>query len=261
MFKKILFFGIAVALSILTVAVEQVLNNDFFYKNTIDIRNKTYSFNLPKVNSGEVDCIIELNIPDTAVHGKIFYKLYKSKNDWTSISLLRLNDKLVSILPYQKPNVKYAYYIELYSNKGVSTIGSKDSFYVVRFKGEVPKLISYTKTLIFFIALILSCYVGIYTMFNYENFLKYSRLVFYLLIAGIILDLTSFLIAYHHLFIVPSSVNDLSFYKNLIIFIVWGIVFYIQRDDKEKRIPVLIASLLTLILYCIPENNLFGFLY
>lgn len=257
MFKKLLFLIIAFTLAIVAVFVRHIFENDFPYKVSVDVSETSYNLALPKVNEGVMDCIVELNIPDTQIHGYIYYKLYGSNGTWRKVKLLRLNNKLVCILPYQKPMVKLMYYLELEDSKGKIYPVAKDQPFVVLFRAQVPRLLSYVITLLFFISLVISSYAGLVTGFNIPYFLKYVRLIFYLLLAAIVLDFIAYLYAYRHLLVEPSPYNDLRFFIHLLIFSLWAFTFYLQRKGSEKRYVVFVASLLTIFLYCAPDHFIF----
>lgn len=257
MFKKILFLFIAVGSAIVASFIQQILDNDYPYKISVDLSGKTYTFALPKVNEGVADCVIELNIPDTQIHGYIYYKLYNSSSSWRKIKLLRLNDKLVCILPYQKPMVKIMYYLELVDNSGKIYPIAQDRPLVVLYREHPPRILTYLIALLFFTSLIISNYLGLVTAFNIPYFLKYVRLLFYLLLAAIVLDFVAYLFAYRHLFVTPSPYNDMHFFKHLIIFVLWAILFYFHRKGEEKRLAVLAGSVVTIVLYCVPDHFVF----
>ncbi|MCX7987684.1 MAG: hypothetical protein N2662_12175 [Bacteroidales bacterium] len=257
MLKKILFLIIAIAISITAVFVQQIMDNEFPYKANVEISGKTYSLSLPKVNEGVVDCIIELNIPDKEIEGYLYHKVYNSNGTWQRIKLLRINDKLVSILPYQKPMIKLYYYIELRDGNGNSYFVHKDNPFVVLFRNHPPRVLSYAISLLLFFVLIVSNYLGLVSAFKINHFIKYIRLLFYMLSAAVILDFISYWIAYQHLLVVPSPHNDLRIFKYLIIFILWLLVYYSHRNNKEKRIIVLLSSIITLFLFCLPDHFVF----
>lgn len=257
MFKKILFLIIAFALAIVAVFVQHFFDNEFPYKISIDLLGNSYMLALPKVNEGVVDCIVELNIPDKHIHGYIYYKVYGSNGSWRRVKLLRLNDKLVSILPYQKPMVKLIYYLELTDDNGKIYPVAKDNPLVVLYREQVPRLMSYMVSLLIFISLIISNYVGFATAFNIPYFIKYVRLLFYLLLVAVLLDFVAYLIAYRHLLVLPSPYNDMRFFIHMLIFTLWAILYNLQRKGNENRLPVLVGSLLTLFLYCAPDHFVF----
>ncbi|MGC8803448.1 MAG: hypothetical protein ACP5PS_06695, partial [Bacteroidales bacterium] len=204
MFKKILFLTIGIGLAIVSVFVQHFFDNDFPYKVSVQLSGTIYTLALPKVNEGVVDCVVELNIPDKRIHGYIYYKVYGTNGSWRRVKLLRLNDKLVSILPYQKPTVKLIYYLELTDDKGKIYPVGKDNPLVVLYRDQVPRLLSYIVALLFFISLIISNYVGLATTFSIPYFIKYVRLLFYLLLSAVLLDFVAYLYAYRHLLVMPS---------------------------------------------------------
>jgi hypothetical protein len=261
MLRKILFFAIAAGLTVIAVFVQQIMDNDFPYRTTLNLPDKSYTFSLPKVNEGVVDCIIELTIPDPNYEGYLYYKMFGSNGNWKRIKLLRLNDKLVSILPYQKPMVKLMYYLEIADSKGNLYPIHKDNPLIVLFRNQVPRIITYSIALLFFVSLIFSSYAGIVAVFNVSHLFKYIRLVFYLLLVALMLDFIAYIIAYQHILVEPSPHNDLRFYKNLIILILWSLLYFSHRNRPEKRFFVVAVSLLTLLLFVAPDHLIFRVLF
>lgn len=258
MLRKILFLAIASAITIIATIVQQIISSDSPYRVSTLINSTDYSFKLPVLHEGNDECLIELNIPDTAIRGTIYYKIYKSSQNWNANALIRLNDNLVSILPHNKPNIKIEYYIEL-SSKGKIYPLAKEKPVVVRFQSIVPKPISYLHVVILFLAIILSCFTGILTITEVGSYKKYARLTFYFLAGSIVLGLAVHLISFRHLFLQINQYNDLSFYKYLVIVALWSMVFYLDKH-KTWWFVTLLVSLVTLLLYCLPQNVLLGYL-
>ncbi len=260
MLKKILFLTIAIVISIIAVFIQQFLDNDQHYHTTIKINNNKYYLDLPKVNEGVIDCIIEVKIPDHEVEGYVYYKLLNSKGKWERIKMLRLGDKLVSIIPYQKANIKIQYYFEFFKEGKIYTFHKEEPF-VVLFRNEVPKVLTYLYAILLFVSLIISNYLGILTIFNIPIFFKYIHFLFYILTITILINLISHLWAYRHIFVTLSPNADLRFYKYLIIYALWFIVFKWFDKYEGNRIKILIISVLTLFLFCVPDHYIFKFLF
>ncbi len=259
MFRKILFLGIAIGISIVAVIIQQFLDKDYPYKTSILIGEKSYNLSLPVVNQGTIDCIIELEIPDTSIHGAVYFKLFNSQTKWKRNGLIRLNDKLVSILPYQKPNVKLMYYLELTDGKNTYPI-AKEQPVVVRYENEVPKYIQYPGVVLYFLALIIICYLGMVTLFGIPDFKKYIRWAFILISIGTIFEAIRFFLAYHHLLLLPDPYNNFTFFKLIIIFLIWWAIYKLN-SIKERRFLTLLAVIISLALYILPHQTIFQFLY
>jgi hypothetical protein len=98
------------------------------------------------------------------------------------------------------------------------------------------------------------------TFSHIDSYKKYARVSFYLFtLAALIIGLIIHLISFRHLFVQVANYNDLTFYKNVIIFLLWLLVYYVNKKSEFKYLTLAI-SIFTLILYCIPSNNLFGWI-
>jgi hypothetical protein len=257
MFKKIMFLAIAAVLAVIAVFVQQFSSSDRPFKQEIQINNIDYLFKLPVYHEGKEECLIELSIPDTSVKGILFFKLLKSSNYYKSINLIRMNDNLVSVLPHQKPNIKVQYYIELFSG-GKKYFVAQTNPIIVRFQGVVPKYFLFPQVMILFIALIFSSFAGMLTFSHVDSYKKYARVTFYLFTFGaLIIGLIIHIISFRHLFVQVANYNDLTFYKNGIIFLLWLLVYYVNRKYDFQYLT-LAVSILTLILFCLAPNVLFG---
>ena len=106
MLKKVFLLAISIALAILAAFIQQFFVSDNPIKTNIEINKNFYTLKLPIVYEGLQECLIELPISDIDISGSIYYKVAKANDDWKTISLIRMNDNLVSILPAQKPNIQ-----------------------------------------------------------------------------------------------------------------------------------------------------------
>jgi len=258
MIQKVLFLLIAAALTIIATFVQQFSSSDRPFNRDVKINGTSYSFSLPVLHEGNEECLIEINLPDSSVRGNLVYKLLNSSEEWKSTNLIRMNDKLVNVLPIQNANIKISYYIELIS-QGKTYFISKSKPIIVRFQETVPKYILFPQVMIMFLALIIACFSGLLSIFNADSFKKYANLTFYLFSVGVFLSLLIHIIAFRHLLLQLMPYNDLSFYKNLIIFFIWFGLFKINKK-YDYRYFTLTATVFTLILYCMPQHFIFGWL-
>jgi hypothetical protein len=259
MFQKVSLLLISVGLAIVAVFIQQFFISDNPVKADVQINGNKYTFKLPVFYEGDEECIIVLSIPDKGVKGSVSYKVASSNDKWKTNKLIRMNDNLVSVIPRQKPNIKIEYFITLASYSKTYTMPLGNPIYI-RYQKMVPKPIFYPYVLTLFMALILACYTGFLTVYNINPFKKYIQLTFYLLICSIVLGLIVHLISFRHLFLQLSPYNDLTFYKNLIIFLLWFGIYQLNKK-KEYRFMTLAVAILTLLLYCTPQHIVFHYLY
>ncbi len=258
MLKKVLFLAIALGITIIATFVQQFATYDRPYKATLMINEVIYTLKLPVVHDANNECLIELVIPDSTVQGEVFYKVLNSSEEWHTNKLIRMSDNLLSILPENKPNVKLQYYIMLYSKSSQFAIAKEDPI-VIRFQKDVPKYLQYPYVLLFFGALMMACFAGLLTVYDIDSYKKYARITFYLFSAAIFFAFIWHIVSFNHLFLRISHYNDLTFYKYLIIFLIWWGVYKINQK-YELRYITLAASILTLILYSIPSQLVFDWI-
>jgi hypothetical protein len=259
MFKKILLLLISTVIAVFAVFVQQFSSSDRPYYEEIKINNIDYSFKLPVYHEGNEECLIELSVPDTTIKGLLYYKLFKSNHEYNFINLIRMNENLVSVLPHQKQNIKVQYYLELNSD-GKKYFIARDNPVIVRFQGVVPKYVLFPQVAIMFVALIFSCFAGMLTFSHIDSYKKYAKVSFYLFtLSALVIGIIIHLISFRHLFVQVANNNDLTFYKNGIIFLLWLAVYYVNRKSDFKFLT-LAVSILTLILYCVSPNVLFDWI-
>ena len=260
MLKKISFLTIAAGLTVVATFVQQFTSSDRPYNTSININKNDYDFKLPIVHEGNEECLLELNIPDTSIRGKIFFRRLNFNEDWKVNRLIRYDEKLLGVLSPQQPNLKLQYYIELESGANVYSIAKLNPV-IVRFQGAVPKYILFPHVALMFVALIFSCFAGILSLFNAESYKKYSNVTFYLFAIGIIIfGFLVHIISYRHLILNPLGHNDLTFYKNLVIFLLWLGVYQLNKKFNIRYL-VFLVSLLTLVLYCLPQQLIISWLH
>jgi hypothetical protein len=160
---------------------------------------------------------------------------------------------LCGILPLQPPGGKLQYYIELIKD-GKPYYISKEEPVVIRFRGNVPAWIRFPHRLLILLALFFSTVSGLYILFKKDHYWKYVDWTFIALLAG------GFLFgpfvqkyAYGEFWSRVPFGFDLADYKILPAFLFWTWAFVANRR-KERRIPVLIAGIMTLLIFSIPQG-------
>jgi hypothetical protein len=256
MIKKVMFLLISLALTIVATFIQQFSSPDSPYKAVFNIDSTVYNLKLPVFHEGPEDCLIELNIPDTTVRGRVYYKSFHLNEEWKSNNLIRMNDNLVNVLPRQKANVKMVYYIELTSN-GKSYNIAKLNPIIIRYQGLVPKYLQFPEVIIMFLSLIVACFAGFLTISHVDSYKKYAKVTFYLVAGGTALSLAMQLVAFRTIFVQFMPYNDLSFFKYVLIFLIWWGVYSFNKKHEFQYLT-LAASVLTLVLFCVSQNYIFG---
>lgn len=255
MLRKVFVLAIALLLAILATFLQQFFSTDRPYKFYMQLNEIEYKIKLPAIHDEAEECLFEINIPDTAVKGTIYYRQFNSSEKWAEIQLIRMGDNLVSVLPANKPNSKLEFYVTFTTNGNIYNIGQKEPL-VVRYLGEVPKLLTYSYVILLFISLLLAIYVGLISLYNIDSYKKYSNYLFYMFGAITLLGIIIHYMWYRHFFIENTLLNDLKLYKYILAFGLWAMVYKLNKKYKARFIT-LIVSVITLILYIVPTQSIF----
>jgi hypothetical protein len=255
MFKKLLLLSISIAVAITASIYQQITGPEKPYNAELKVSGTLHNFKLPSVYEGDDECLIEIPISDSTIIGHIFYKKYNVNEQWKSLRLIRMNDNLVSIIPYEKPVIKVEYYLEFTSNNQKYYV-FKEKPAVVRFQGKIPKIIHYPYVLLIFITLILTVFSAFLALYKLDSHSKYFNLSYLLFAIGTVISAIIFFISMKHLYIAINQYNDLTFYKTLFVYAVFTIAYLANKKKNHIYYPIIVAAIL-LICYFVPQSVLF----
>ena len=216
---------------------------------------------------------VRLAITDTAVKARLFYRRYRTGEEYSSsefkykvypVNSMVMN-KVFGIteekgfyaaVPQQPPAGKIEYFLELTDSKGTITV-LKETPVVIRFKGAVPSYILTPHIILMFLAMLLANVAGLMAFFNLPAFRKYSLWTLITLIAGgMILGPAVQKFAFGEFWTGVPFGWDLTDNKTLIALLFW-ILAVVMNKKRNTRVYTLVAAVVTLIIFSIP-HSMFG---
>jgi hypothetical protein len=216
---------------------------------------------------------VKLNINDTTVRAKLFFKRFRTDEEYHSTDFqFRVNpvhsfvmNKIFGMyeekgffaeVPQQPAAGKIEYYFEITDSSGSQTF-FKDKPVVIRFKGGVPAPVLIPHILFMFAAMLLSTLAGLMSVIKYPQYKKYSLWTLILLIiGGMILGPMVQYFAFGDLWTGIPFGWDLTDNKTLIALIFW-ILAVVMNRKKERPFYAALAAIVLLIVYSIP-HSVFG---
>lgn len=245
------------------------------YPRRIEVTLNDSTYNLKLVRSLGLDerPEVKLNITDTSVRAKLYYRRFRSNDDYTAVDFQYKVYPLKSFVmnkifgmyeekgffagvPQQPPAGKIEYYVELITDDGTKTLFINDPV-VIRFKGAVPGYVLTPHILFMFFAMLLSTLAGLMAVFRVRQYKKYSMWTLILLIAGgMILGPVVQKFAFGEPWTGVPFGWDLTDNKTLIALLFW-ILAVVMNRNKERRIYTILAAFVLLLVYSIP-HSLFG---
>ena len=217
------------------------------------LNNKVYNLKLLRSSGGDKDCKLEYHIPDVNVKASVFYKRYKSQDEWTKVEFVRDEKNLVAHLPWQPPAGKLAYYIQFRTDSEENFL-QKENPVVVRFKGGVPNAILIPHVIFMILTLLFSMASAVFALAKHKNYKLYGYLAFgFLLIGGMILGPIVQKYAFNELWAGVPFGWDLTDNKTLIMFIAWGGAIALHHY-KKRAWYFIAATFIVMMVYAIPHS-------
>jgi hypothetical protein len=216
---------------------------------------------------------VKLNIKDTSVRAILYYKRFRTEDEYSSTGFSYkvypvhsfLMNKIFKVTEetglfadvIQLPEAgKLQYYIELTDKEGTRAI-MKESPVIIRFKGSVPGFVLLPHVLIMFIAMLFSTLTGLMSIFKIPGFKKYSLWTLILMIAGgLILGPIVQKFAFGDFWTGVPFGWDLTDNKTLIAVLFW-LIAVIMNHKKERPVYIILAAVVLLVIFSIP-HSLFG---
>ncbi len=272
--KKSLLWFLAIIITIGAAYYQRITGPTNPKKTNIILNGNEYEISLVRSLSLDEPPEVRLGITDTSVSAKLFYKRFRTNDEYTETEFVYkvvpvnspVMNKLFGItedkgffagIPDQPPAGKIQYYIEVTTDKEGTQTLFRDSPVVIRFKGAVPSIILVPHVLLMFVAMLFSNLAGIMSLVKYPGYKRYSGLTLVLLLAGgMILGPLVQKYAFGDLWTGIPFGWDLTDNKILIAVTFWILAVIKNRKD-DKPVYTFVAALILILIYSIP-HSLFG---
>ena len=271
--RKFILWFLAFIITISAAVYQRHTGPTYPKKADVSVNLKTYKLKLVRSLSLDERPEVKLNITDTTVRAKIFYKRFRSDEEYKSadfhykiyplhsfvmnkIFKMTEDKGYFAEVPQQPAAGKIQYYFEITDSKGVNTF-FKDAPIVIRFKGGVPGFILGPHILFMFMAMLFSTLAGLMSVIKFPSYKKYAFWTLILLIiGGMILGPLVQYYAFGDLWTGIPFGWDLTDNKTLIALIFW-IIAVVMNRKHEKPFYTALAAIVLLLVYSIP-HSLFG---
>jgi hypothetical protein len=271
--KTFLFWFLAFVITISAAIYQRKTGPTYPKRYTVSANGVNYPLKLVRSLGLDEDPVVKLNINDTTVRAKIYYRRYLSKDEFQSVDFQFKSKPVYSFVmnkvfhiskeegffaevPQQPAAGKIEYFFEITDRNGMTTC-LKESPVVIRFKGGVPAYILIPHILFMFIAMLFSNLSGLLAAFKVPLFRKYTIWTFgCLMVGGMILGPVVQLYAFGDLWTGIPFGWDLTDNKTLIAFVFWVLAVVMNRK-RERPFYTVLAAVVLLLIYSIP-HSMFG---
>ena len=254
--KSVLLWLLAFVLTVFTAVYQRMTGPTYPVSGEVKLSAQTIEYKLDRSHGGEGDHKIQIQVKDDKICGELIWKRYKTNNEWSSVELMREEDKLFAFLPHQPPAGKLLYHVVLQKNDEVVTLPESGEV-IIRFKGDVPISFLIPHIIFIFGAMLLSTRTGL-EYFNDGKKIKSLTIitVLFLIVGGFILGPIIQKYAFDAFWTGFPFGHDLTDNKVLIAFIGWMLALIALYKFKNPRRWIIFASILMFIIFLIPHSML-----
>ena len=258
--KKFILWVLAFLITFSAAIYQRMTGPTYPKRINITLNNTIHELKLVRSLSLNEKSEVRLNINDTSIKAKLFFKRFKSDEEYQIVDFLyRVDPKhpgFFAEVPQQPEAGKIQYYLEITDSNGTQYY-LKETPVVVRFKGDVPAPILIPHILLMFVAMLFSTLAGLMALIKYPMYKKYALWTLILFIAGgMVLGPIVQYFAFGDFWTGIPFGWDLTDNKTLIALLFWILAVYMNRKS-DRPIYTALAAFVLLLIFSIP-HSLFG---
>jgi hypothetical protein len=247
---------IAFLLTAATAIYQRVTGPTYPVSGKVHLGNELIDYHLDRTHGGGGNHLLEIKIEDKKICGELYWKRYKTNDDWTSVEMIRNDGKLLASLPHQPPAGKLVYKIILQKDNTIVSLPEGGGV-VIRFKGDVPIFFLIPHIIFIFCAMFFSTRTGLEYFNEGKKFKSLTILTFiFVIIGGLVLGPIIQYYAFGDFWTGVPFGHDLTDNKILIGFIGWLLALIALYKFKNPKRWIVFASLLMFIIFLIPHSLL-----
>ena len=261
--KIIVFWILAFLITVGSAYYQRLTGPTYPVSGKMKFQEKEVTYKLDRSCDTSKFVQVSVNVSDPEIKGYIEYKRHNTNDTKTLVEMKNESGSLKGEFPSEKdraykiPAQKFEYQVFLVKDNMKAEVPEKPV--VLRYKGDVPMLILLIHVIVIFAAMLVSTRAGL-EFFNKEpNFRKLALWALGIMtIGGMILGPVVQKYAFGELWTgIPFGI-DLTDNKTLIAWIAWIVAVIGTFRSKNPGKWVLIAALVTLVIFSIPHSVLSG---
>ncbi|MFO7575394.1 MAG: hypothetical protein R6W67_09585 [Bacteroidales bacterium] len=271
--KKAILWTVAVIITLSAAIFQRQTGPTYPKRIDVSVNGETYGIKLVRSLGLDERPVVRMAINDESVSARLFYKRFKTEDDYTSVDftyrvipirsfvmnkIFRMDEMkgLFASVPRQPPAGKLQYYIEITDEAGTQIL-FKDDPVVIRFKDAVPGWILTPHIILMFFAMLLSTLAGLFAIAGYESQRKFGIITLLMLFAGGMI--LGPLVQYHAFGEFWTGIPfgwDLTDNKTLVAVLFW-ILAVAMNWRRQRPAYTIVAAVVLLLIYSIP-HSMFG---
>jgi len=253
--KSFIIWLTALILTLLLAAFQRMTGPTYPVSGIVEFNNEIVEYEFDRSHGGDGDHTVQLRNENKGIEAELYWKRFKTNDNWTRVKMVRKDNVLTADLPHQPKAGKLLYKVKLI-NQSVSIVIPEKPV-VIRFKGAVPLYILIPHIIFIFGAMLLSTRTGL-EAFNKEPKFKNLTIatLLFLFIGGGIFGPFAQYFAFDAYWTGFPVGYDLTDNKILIALIGWLIAAVMIKKSPNPKRWIAFASILLFAVFLIPHSVL-----
>ncbi len=254
--KTFLLWFIAVILTIASAAYQRLTGPTYPVGGSVEIGGAEIDYEFLRSHYTTDDAVMKIPLNGADVTGEIRWRRYKSHDPWFTDTLPQKADTLLVSIPKQPSAGKVMYQITLIDNTG-SRYDLSEVPVIIRFKDHVPVYVLIPHIIAMFGAMLLSTRTGLEAISRNRNTYRLTLwTIGFMFVGGLILGPIVQKFAFGAFWTGWPLGSDLTDTKTAFALLFWLIAFWRLGKRSGGRAWVIIASVVTLVIFLIPHSVL-----
>ena len=251
--KKVLFWILAVIVSLAAMVYQRMTGPTHPKRYTITYQEEEYRFSVPRSNNGRPGAYpVKVELPEKFT-GNLVWRFYPSEDPWNTQYMQRDGDFLVGRLPERPPAGKIEYHLELKADGQSIHLGDTENV-VIRWRGDVPAWALLPHVLMMVLTIIWSTATILFALSNMPEYKKYTGMTIILLfIGGFILGPIVQKYSFGQFWTGWPLGQDLTDNKVLFALIAFLIAWFLRKKSYGRWLSIG-AAVVMLAVYLIPHS-------
>ncbi len=224
-------------------------------RGSVEYFGEHVNYKLLRSWGGDDGARVEIKTENNEAAGMVEYRRFKSNDEWKEVVLDNDSGLLSATLPPLPPAGKMMYRVWLFEN--THRIEITEEPVVLRYKGEVPIWVLIPHIIFMVLSIVFSIRAGLEAIKRRKQLLSLTKWAALTLLAGgLVLGPIVQKFAFGAYWTGWPVGHDLTDNKTAVSLIMWLIAFFVIRKKPEKRVWVIVASLVQIAVYMIPHSVL-----
>jgi hypothetical protein len=246
-------WALAVVVTLGSAVYQRMTGPTYPIRGKVTLGGQAVGLRLNRTHAGPTDQPVSIAMPDRAVEGDVAWRRFPTSDPWTTKPLVRNGDLLETSLPVQPVSAKLEYQLRL--RRGTEQAVFPELPAVTRFRNEVPDAVLIPHVFCMFVAMLFSTLAGLSALSQSPTYRRETHLTMgFLLVGGFVLGPLMQWYGFGAWWTGIPFGFDLTDNKTLFAAVAWAWAWWSLRGNRQARLPVIAAAIVTLVVFAIPHS-------